>query len=108
MRSSRDAALSRLKTFASLSKPVRVEVEAGPVLCTLTGVFVLSQSGFECNGKEGSIVFDPDEVESAEFNDALAGEPSSSDSTLDEKTGVAFSTIVLQGGATVMMKRVSS
>jgi len=106
MRSSSDEDLSRLKKFASLSKTAVAEVTTEFFVCTLTGAFMLSSSGFECRGQEGSLAFDSDVIESVQFDEALAGEPTSNESALDRETGVAFATIHLQGNAPIALKRV--
>lgn len=105
--SSEDSALLRLKTFASKSKAVLIEVEASALVCRLRGEFTFSLLGFECKDNEGSIIFEMDAIETVKFDEGLADGPSFSESVLDGITGVAFSTVVLQGGITVMLKRVS-
>jgi hypothetical protein len=109
MRSTRDEALSRLKSVTGTHVLATLESPDGTFSFILDGLLSMSEDGFKVSGAGNSmLVFDPEFVKSCEAPEQQVTLPARMATVLDMKTGVPFLTVHLENGIQIAFQHFTS
>ena len=101
MRSTREEALSRLKSVTGTHVLAALESPDNTFSSIVSGVFSMSQDGCKVSGSgQSMLVFDPEFVESCDPLEEVTL-PAEMATVLDIKTGVPFLTVHLENGTQI-------